>query len=260
MKSPVKLSHFLLQADVLAKSIGLIPYDDETRPERFPTLLKWIFVIQIVNMNYVLFTEIMFVILAVARGEHFIEATMTLSYIGFVFVGDIKIFSVLQKKSLLTLLMRDVREIYPKDVKLQEDFQTRSYGRRFNLISFAFVFIHEVLVWSYNLYTAMSYLIYEHWLAIKIVPKNLPYFAWIPWQWQGHWSYYFLYASQNMAGHTCMSGQLANDLMLCVVALQIIMHFRYLAQRIENYQPSEMYENNKEFLKECIQYHQKILR
>ncbi|KAI8129760.1 putative odorant receptor 85d [Lucilia cuprina] len=259
MKKSVQLSHFLIQSDILAKSIGLIPYDDETKPQRYQTLMKWIFVIFIINMNFVLFSEITFVILSMVHGENFIEATMNLSYIGFVFVGDIKIFSVLQKKPLLTILMREVREMYPKERKLQEAFDTRRYVRRFNLISFGFVIIHEILIWSYNLYTAMSYLIYEFWLGTKIVPRNLPYYAWVPWQWQGHWSYYFLYASQDLAGHTCMSGQLANDLMLCVVATQIIMHYRYLAKRIETYEPAKDYESNKEFLSECIQYHQKIL-
>lgn len=260
MTKPVKLSHFLLQSDILAKSIGLIPYDDETKPERYPNLMKWIFIVQILNMNFVLITEIIYVILSMVYGEHFVEATMNLSYIGFVFVGGIKISSVLRKKPLLTKLMREIRAIYPEDLELQKTFDARRYVRRFNLISLGFVVIHEILIWSYNLYTAMSYLIYEYWLQIKIVPRLLPYYAWFPWRWQGHWSYYVLYASQDLAGHTCMSGQLANDLMLCVVATQIIMHYRYLANRIETYQPSKSYEENKEFLGECIRYHQRILR
>ncbi|KAM7361484.1 odorant receptor 85d [Cochliomyia hominivorax] len=259
MKKLVKLSHFLLQTDVLSKSIGLIPYEDETKPVRFPLLMKWIFIIQIINMNFVLISEIIFVILSIVHGENFVEATMNLSYIGFVFVGDIKIFSVLQKKPLLTILMREIRDIYPKDLALQKAFDAKRFVKRFNLISLGFVVIHEILIWSYNLYTAMSYLLYEYWLGIKIVPRILPYYAWIPWRWQGHWSYYVLYASQDLAGHTCMSGQLANDLMLCVVATQIIMHYRYLANRIEAYEPSERYEDNKKFLSDCICYHQRIL-
>lgn len=260
MKKPVKLIAFLFQSDILAKSIGLIPYDDETKPSKYPNLMKTIFIVQITNMTFVLLSETMFVIMSVIHGEHFVEATMNLSYIGFVFVGGIKIFSVLQKKPLLTILMREIREIYPNDLAKQDVFEITRYVWRFNWISFGFVFIHEILIWSYNLYTAVSYLIYEYWLQLRFVPRNLPYYCWVPWQWEGHWSYYVLYASQDLAGHTCMSGQLANDLMLCVVATQIILHYRYLAKRLREYQPNENYEYNKQFLKECIQYHQRILK
>ncbi|TMW51411.1 hypothetical protein DOY81_003535 [Sarcophaga bullata] len=260
MEKPIKLTAFLIQADILAKSIGLIPYDDETKPQRYPRLMKWIFIVQIINMTFVLLSETMFVILSMVHGENFVEATMNLSYIGFVFVGGIKIFSVLQKKPLLTILMREIREIYPNDVHKQTTFEIQRYAWKFNWISLGFVIIHEILIWSYNLYTAVSYLIYEYWLQLRIVPRNLPYYCWVPWQWHDHWSYYILYASQDLAGHTCMSGQLANDLMLCVVATQIIMHYRYLVKRLREYQPKQDYEENKAFIKECIQYHQRILR
>ncbi|XP_061386690.1 putative odorant receptor 85d, partial [Musca vetustissima] len=258
----IGLNKFLLQADILAKSIGLIPYDEEDRGKRgshYALLMKIIFIINMVNMNFVLFSEIMFVLLAMKNGNNFVEATMNLSYIGFVFVGDIKIISVLRKKPVLTILMKEIENIYPKDVDLQKSYYVRQFVWRFNLISLGFVVVHEILIWFYNLYTAVSYLIYELWLGWRTIPRTLPYYCWVPWQWQGHWSYYFLYASQNFAGHTCMSGQLANDLFLCVAATQIIMHFQYLAKRLREYRPTGNYSEDLKFLAENIKYHQAII-
>ncbi|XP_073814289.1 putative odorant receptor 85d, partial [Musca autumnalis] len=265
----IGLNKFLLQADILAKSIGLIPYDEQVaaavgkkqkrQHNHYELLMKFIFIVNMVNMNFVLISEIIYVLLAMKNGNNFVEATMNLSYIGFVFVGDIKIISVLRKKPLLTILMKEIENIYPKDVDLQNAYQVRRYVWRFNLISLGFVVVHEILIWFYNLYIAVSYLIYEWWLSVRIIPRTLPYYCWVPWQWQGHWSYYLMYASQNFAGHTCMSGQLANDLLLCVVATQIIMHFQYLAKRLRDYRPTGCYAEDLRFLTENIQYHQDVI-
>ncbi|XP_058984534.1 putative odorant receptor 85d isoform X2 [Musca domestica] len=257
----IGLNKFLLQADILAKSIGLIPYDEENgkRSARYEKLMKFIFILNMVNMNFVLFSEIMYVLLAMKNGNNFVEATMNLSYIGFVFVGDIKIISVLRKKPVLTILMKEIQDIYPKDVRAQKAYQVREYVWRFNLISLGFVIVHEILIWFYNLYIAVSYLIYEWWLQWRVVPRTLPYYFWVPWQWQGHWSYYILYVSQNFAGHTCMSGQLANDLFLCVAATQIIMHFEFLAKRLREYRPTGRHVDDLKFLREHIKYHQAVI-
>ncbi|XP_075165304.1 odorant receptor 85d [Haematobia irritans] len=255
----ISLDKFLLQADILAKSIGLIPYNNGKRQPWYEILMKIIFLINMINMNFVLISEIIYVLLAVKNGNHFVEATMNLSYIGFVFVGDIKIFSVLRKKPLLTTLMQDIGNLYPNDIKSQEAYRVKEYVYRFNLISLGFVVVHEILIWFYNLYIAVSYWIYERWLGWHTVALVLPYYCWVPWQWKDHWSYYVMYASQNLAGHTCMSGQLANDLLLCVVANQIIMHFEYLAVKFNEYQPTGCYQQDLEFLRKSIKYHQTII-
>ncbi|XP_013111655.2 putative odorant receptor 85d [Stomoxys calcitrans] len=258
-QQPISLNKFLLQADILAKSIGLIPYSEGPASPWYELLMRVVFIINMVNMNFVLVSEIMFVLIAMKNGNNFVEATMNLSYIGFVFVGEIKIASVLRKKQLLSVLMQEIRHIYPKEVEMQKTYRVREYVYRFNLISLGFVVVHEILIWFYNLYIAVSYLIYERWLGWHQVPLGLPYFCWVPWEWRGHWSYYVMYVSQNLAGHTCMSGQLANDLLLCVVATQIIMHFEYLAERLKEYQPKGAYQEDLQFLARSIKYHQAIL-
>lgn len=259
MKGPVKLSHFLCLADIMAKSIGFMPYEDETKSGKFFKLKQGIFIALIVNLISVFMETNLFFVVSIIRRENFIAAAMNVSYIGITFATLIKIFSVLRKKHLLTALIRDVRQLFPNDSKIQKEFEVQRFMIRFNVISFGFVLLHEILVWWYNLYTVVNYLIYDYWLRWKTVPLILPYNAWLPWHWQGHWSYYLLYISHNLAGHTSMSSLLVNDLLLCAVATQIIMHYCYLARRIENYQPTGIYKEDEKFLSDSIKYHQKIM-
>ena len=71
-----------------------------------------------------------------------------------------------------------------------------------------------------------------------------------------------------------MMGQLANDLLLCMVVTQVIMHYQYLAKRIAAYETATFcknvsgsgsvcagsYDRDMEFLKFIIKYHQRVLR
>lgn len=260
----IKFESFFAMANGFYRSIGVQAYE-RSDGKRRSYLMDVIFFINMVNMNFVLISEFTYVVLAFKNNSNFLEATMNLSYIGFVFVGDIKIWNIYYRKENLTQIIVDLEAIYPKDSKLQKEYGASYFLRTVNRITFGFAFIHLILIWTYNLYPMVTYLLYDYLLHWRIVEHTLPYFCYVPWNWHGHWSYYILYISQDFAGYTCMNGQLASDIMLCAAVTQVLMHYQYLAKRIRTYVAdcSDSIQNgNKdlEFLAQLVDYHQKILQ
>ncbi|XP_036326834.1 putative odorant receptor 85d [Rhagoletis pomonella] len=238
---PIHFESFNHLANIFYSSIGLDAYEKigEQRTGRLAQLRRQLqrifFFITMANMNVALLSEMTFIFLAFANGNNFVEATMLSSFVGFVIVGDIKIFSIWRQHSRISSMMQDLYALYPISVREQLFYDVTGQLKYYNRFAYAFVLLHELLVWSYNLFPLFNYLIYELWLEVRTVGKTIPYNCWTPFNWHDNWLYYPMYLTQSAGGQTCLSGQLANDLLLSAVAVQLIMHYRQLAKRIESH-------------------------
>ncbi|XP_017472633.1 PREDICTED: putative odorant receptor 85d [Rhagoletis zephyria] len=279
---PIHFESFNHLANIFYSSIGLDAYEKigEQRTGRLAQLRRQLqrifFFITMANMNVTLLSEIIFIFLAFANGNNFVEATMLSSFVGFVIVGDIKIFSIWRQHSRISSMMQDLYALYPISVREQLFYDVKGQLKCYNRFAYAFVLLHELLVWSYNLFPLFNYLIYELWLEVRTVGKTIPYNCWTPFNWHDNWLYYPMYLTQCVGGQTCLSGQLANDLLLSAVAVQLIMHYRQLAKRIESHiagngdgtatrerqriSSLERSEVDLRFLRGIIAYHQQILK
>ncbi|KAH8414012.1 hypothetical protein KR222_001541, partial [Zaprionus bogoriensis] len=261
--STISLHRFFRYVNVFYLSIGMEAYDlrEGRRSSWRSLLLNCYFICQMLNLNAVLLSELIFVFLAFSSGNNFLEATMNLSFIGFVILGGIKIRLIWHRRHHITQVVAQLEQLHPSGAQLQAAYGVERYLRGYSRISIFYFGMHLILIWTYNLYWAVYYVIYDFWLGIRHFERTLPYYCWTPWDWQTNWSYYLMYASQNLAGQACLSGQLAADMFMCALVTLLIMHLRRLATQLEQHVAGvRPPEQDLAFLRVLgIIYHQRLL-
>ncbi|XP_054081462.1 putative odorant receptor 85d [Zeugodacus cucurbitae] len=274
---PIQFERFTILANAYYTSIGLDAYEKtgQRTSNIRRRLLSIFFIFTIANMNITLLSELLYILMAFVSNNNFVEATMLLSFVGFVIVGDVKIYSIWRQRERISAMIQALHALYPQTLAEQAKYAVERELQRYKRFAYAFVLLHELLVWSYNLFPLLNYFIYEVWLTWRVVGKTLPYNCWTPFDWHNSdWRYYTMYLTQIAAGQACLSGQLANDLLLSAVAVQLIMHYRQLARRIEAHvadsrddsaskrrgeSANECAAHDLHFLRTIIAYHQQIL-
>ncbi|XP_034488842.1 putative odorant receptor 85d [Drosophila innubila] len=264
----ITLDRFFRYVNVFYFSIGMVAYNsEETKNNWSPKARKWTrillncyFFCQVLNLNFVLLSELIYVVLAFASANNFLEATMNLCFIGYVVIGVIKIRHIWYQRSQITQVVAHLQQLHPTSERQQAEYMMAKYLRRYRYVSIFYFSMHLVLIWTYNLYWAVYYLIYDFWLGIRTFKRMLPYYCWTPWDWASNWTYYLMYISQNLAGQSCVSGQLAADMFLCALVTLLVMHFKRLGTQIEQHVAGQLTpEQDIEFLQKCIIYHQRLL-
>ena len=267
----MQFKDFMKLSDFFFVTIGIEPY---VKPGGLlaTNQSSWkknlIFSMNLLNMNWILFSEVLFIVLAVLQHKNFVEATMTLVYVGFVSAGDLKMLSVWRKKQHLTQFINDLYELFPRDPEEQlAKYDMKKYLRQCTALTIGFSLMYMLLIWTYNLFAMFEYLIYDALLQKRVIEPELPYFMYIAWDWRNNWSYYLLYASQVFAGYTSAAGQISSDLLLCSAATQMVMHYDYLARtlteykvKFENEQNFKTKQEDMQFLAYIVAYHDKVLR
>lgn len=259
-QEPIPLEGFLKYANVFYLSIGMLAYDHKDSGKRKDVLLHWIFIAQMINLNAVLLTELIYVFLAISNGSNFLEATMNLSFIGFVVVGDLKIWHIWRQRTQLTHVVREMEQLHPQSADQQTLYDVKAHLGGYKRYSVFYFGIHLVLIWTYNLYWAVYYLVCDFWLGLRQFQRMLPYYCWVPWDWSTGSSYYLMYISQNIAGQACLSGQLAADMLMCGLVTLLVMHFTRLAGHIEGHVAGlTTPQRDLQFLQAVVAYHQRLL-
>lgn len=265
---PIHFESFNYLANIFYTSIGLYAYEQagERTKDRAAyirrQLLSIFSIIVIVNMNIALLSQLMYIFLAFANNNNFVETTMLSSFVVFVIVSDFKIYNICRQRARISAMMQALHALYPQTLAEQRKYKVQWQLQRYNRLAYAFAVFYEMLVWGYNLFPLLNYLIYEVWLALRVVEKTLPYNCWTPFDWHNNdWIYYHMYLMLSASGQACISGQLANDLLLSALAVQLIMHYRELARRIEAHVAGRETSSDDDlrFLRTIIAYHQQIL-
>ncbi|XP_058979315.1 odorant receptor 85c-like [Musca domestica] len=269
MSNAAKFDDFFKLSRFFYTTIGIEPYNEPgvevKKSKSFAANL--IFYSGVINLNYLLSMEMVYVAVAFVRGENILEAIMCLSYIGFVIVGESKMFFVFLKKPILSEFVKRLVSIFPQEVKLQKSCNLASYLRQYSRVTIFFALLYMILIWTYNLYAITQYVLYEKLLKSRVVGQQLPYYTYNWWDWQGHWSYYLLYFMHAFAGYTSAAGQIASDILLCGFVTQIIMHFHNISHVLTNYKVKIDQAKNRQvglskdmaFLKDIIVYHKCLL-
>ncbi|KAH8358856.1 hypothetical protein KR093_002896 [Drosophila rubida] len=267
-KQTIKLDKFFQFVNIFYLSIGMVAYDTadwsnwrSPRARKWASrLLSWTFFCQVLNLNVVLVSELIYVALAFASANNFLQATMNLCFIGYVVIGVIKIRDIWSQRSQLTRVVAQLQRLHPVSVEQQAEYMMPKYLGGYRKVSIFYFSMYMVLIWTYNLYWAVYYLVYDYWLGIRTFQRMLPYYCWTPWDWSTNWSYYAMYFSQNLAGQTCVSGQLAADMFMCALVTLLVMHFKRLATQIEQHVAGRLSpDQDLIFLQRSIIYHQRLL-
>ncbi|XP_017124042.1 odorant receptor 85c-like [Drosophila elegans] len=250
---------FMKYAVFFYKSVGIEPYTKSSRPRKISLWSNLLFWANVINLSVIVTGEFLHLVISFSHGK-LIDAVTVMSYIGFVFVGMSKMLFIWWKKPDLSNMVQELEHIYPQGKDQEKVYRLDSYLRSCSRISITYSLLYSVLIWTFNLFSTMQFLVYEKWLKIRVVGQTLPYPVYFPWNWEASWSYYLLLFSQYFAGHTSASGQIATDLLLCAVATQVVMHFDHLARVVENHHLGEDWSENSRFLVGAVRYHQRILR
>ncbi|XP_037951221.1 odorant receptor 85b-like [Teleopsis dalmanni] len=255
-----KFDDFVRLSNFFYKTVGIKPYEKPDTIKTSSFLQNFVFYAGTLNLVIALMGEFLYVLIAFKNGTNFAEATMTMSYIGFVSVGLFKMLSIWWKKDVLTAFVRELLAIFPNTAQRQEQYKLNSYLRQCTFVTVGFSLLYMILIWTYNLFAMVQYLVYERWLQLRFVGRMLPYYLYIPWNYEDNWSYYLLYAALNFAGYTSASGQIAADLLLCATATQVLMHYDFISNCIEQHKINTK-NSGKDmlFLKDIIAYHEKLL-
>ncbi|KAH8332417.1 hypothetical protein KR074_002998, partial [Drosophila pseudoananassae] len=250
---------FMKYAVFFYASVGIEPYTKSSRLQKRSLSANFLFWANVINLGCINFGEFMYLGKSLSDGK-LIEAVTVMSYIGFVFVGMSKMFFIWSKKRELSNMVEELEMIYPKNTIQEEKYRLQSYLRSCSRISITYSILYLILIWTFNLFNMMQYLVYEKLLKSRNVGKILPYPQYFPWMWEGNLSFYIQFVSENFAGHTSASGQISTDLLLCAVSTQIVMHFDYLGRVLEHHKLTGDWKKDSIFLVEIIRYHQRILR
>ncbi|XP_022220278.2 odorant receptor 85c [Drosophila obscura] len=250
---------FMKYTNFFYRSMGMESYTTDSRQQTKSLWANLVFWANVLNLSAIVCGEIIYLGVSLAQGK-ILEAITVTTYIGFVFVGMSKMFFIWWKKPALSEVMRDLEQIYPKGREAEEEYRLQSFLRSSSRISVTYALLYSVLIWTFNLFSIMQFVVYEKLLHIRVVGLALPYTVYYPWNWEAPWSFNLLLFCQNFAGYTSAAGQISTDLLLCAVATQLVMHFDYLSRVLEGHKLSGKWEKDSRFLINTVKYHQQILR
>ncbi|XP_068152608.1 odorant receptor 67a [Drosophila tropicalis] len=264
-KLHVDFNDFMWMPLFFYRTIGIKPFHSSTSNEKTSIWFTLYFVLHFVNLNFVLICEITFVWLAFRNSENFLDACMTMSYIGFVVVAGLKIIAVsAQKKKLQNLVLQIEAAFPPSDQVHQEKYDVVTYLRQCRWVSQGFGGLYVLLIVTYNLYAILQYVVPHYVFHSPDAQQIMPYVPTAPWNWHNNWKYYITYVMQGTAGYTATCGHISADLMIFAFVIQVIMHFNYLAKclkeiEIKNGSTVEGSAGDMRKLQQLIAYHNNIL-
>ncbi|XP_036344098.1 odorant receptor 85c-like, partial [Rhagoletis pomonella] len=207
MPDTIRFESFLRLPNFFYRSVGIDLWGTHGG-----LLQQALFYLCIINVNIWLITEVILALMIF--GKNIVQATMTLSYAGFVLVGFIKLYYMWRKKQELTRFLIQMDAIFPRKASQQQSMDVSRHLRQSSIVMSIFSLIFMMLICTYNLYPWLHRELYDCWLHMRSIEKSLPYESYIPWNWHDHWSYYLLYVSQSFAAYHAAAGQIASDLVL----------------------------------------------
>ncbi|XP_062120799.1 odorant receptor 67a [Drosophila sulfurigaster albostrigata] len=248
-------------------TIGVDPYESTSSNYVQSRWLYVNFMVHVTNMGFNFVMECMFVVLYYKDTESIVDVCMTICYVGFVLVSQLKTISVWRQKSKLNALVREMESIFPSPNRVeQQKYRVDYYLRRCRFFLRGFSGLYLVLVVTYSFYIYVKYLI-QHWLMQSTeVEKAMPYFSISPWDWHNNWSYYLMYLLQVLGAYTATTGHISADILIYAVNMQLVMHFDYLSNELAEFKNdaamlhgTKSYAKDLKLLQDLISYHNKLL-
>lgn len=179
---------------------------------------------------------------------------------GFCFSGLLKeFFFVIRNKTVLNVIA-ELKEMYPMDPKVQEDYKVREIFKRTTFMCNALVIACQGFTLSWAFYPIMRSTVmliifggpFEKELAFFVVYTYDPYKNYLIW----------ILTSLGELNGALMAGCffLAVDLHLLIIIQHCCMHMDYISMKLETYIPTGNDQVDLPFLDPLIRLHIKVLR
>lgn len=245
-------------------TVGVDPY--ETLHDKATKLWLYIkFLFHVVNLNFVFAMELGYLYVSFKNGENFLEATMVAAYISFVSVGELKIVTVFRQKEKLNALVKEMEAMFPSpNAEDQQQYQVKEYLERSNRITRKMAYLFMLLAAVYNLFVVLQFVIKQYVFQMEDAKMAMPYTEMSPWSIEKKLGFVVMYVLQAIAGYTCITGQLSNDILIYGIVIQDIMHFDYLCKTLKEFKMEtgvveNGYEKDLKKLQQLIAYHNNLL-
>lgn len=245
-------------------TVGVDPYETlHDKASKFWLYTK--FLIHMVNLNFVFAMELGYLYVSFKNRENFLEATMVAAYISFVSVGELKIVTVFRQKERLTALVKEMEAMFPsRSAEDQRQYQVKEYLERCNRITRKMAYLFMLLAAVYNLFVVLQFVIKQYVFQMEEAKMAMPYTEMSPWSIENKLGFVVMYVLQALAGYTCITGQLSNDILIYGIVIQDIMHFDYLCKTLKEFRMEtgvveNGYEKDLKKLQQLIAYHNKLL-
>ncbi|XP_060666817.1 odorant receptor 67a-like [Drosophila nasuta] len=262
MSNPfVTIDDFLSMPVFFWHTVGVDPYKTVTdKIKRWKLRVNYI--IQILNLNFILAMELAFLYLSFKNSENFVQACMVMAFVGFVCVGELKIVKVWWQRNHLDALVREMESIFPSpEAEAQDKYQVDLYRKRCRWIMKFLISIFLILITTYNLFDIVQFITHRYVLKVSDARMAMPYTPISPWGLDTKMGFTTMYALQALAGYTCTAGQLSSAILIYGVVMQDIMHFDYLSRTLKGLKLSlATYAEDLKVLQQLIIYHNKLMR
>ncbi|XP_055377877.1 odorant receptor 67c-like [Condylostylus longicornis] len=240
---------------IFYSSIGMQPHQNNSVKS---FLSNFLFYFGEINLNICVVGEFIYLYFAIGSFSTFLEATALAPCIGFCLVSDFKMIAIWFNKNLLLSMMKELTDIFPKTLELQNEFKVIKYEKTININMIPFAALYMILIWTFNLMNLVTSTWKYLFMNMEFKPIQ-PYFIWYPFNENSPISFPIIYLLQCHAGYIAAVGTLATDLLLCCIVIQLSMHFDYLSYKIETFEPTYSMDDMK-ILNGYIKHHTKCLR
>ncbi|XP_037717779.1 odorant receptor 67a-like [Drosophila subpulchrella] len=260
-----KSEHFFRLPVMFYHTIGLDPYESSSSEDKPGVMFHIYFLWHMINMMFVVFMEILFVIISFRNKDNFLVSCIQMGCIGFVFASLGKVISVMYQKKKMSNLVKELDSMFPRPrQKEQEQYNVNKYLKSSNRYNKTFVMVYVILVAINSMFELFEYIIL--WLMNSPnAEPTMPYVELAPWDYNEGWKFFLTYMSQAIAGYTATCGHISADLMIFAVTMQAIMHFDRLSRALKELQVREASgfkggaDESLRELQTLIAYHNKIL-
>lgn len=222
--------------------------------------INFLFYVSFFNMTGCVFLECVYV--AITIGDpinfNFMECIYIILCIGFIFIAIAKIVTLVLKRDIISELVGDLYEYFPKTLEDQRIFRVAHWTSRVKLIMRTYTIVQMCMVWCFSLTplseTIKAYLYDGSWKV------NFSYILWYPMDPYQRGFFEVFYMSQIWAAHVSATGILAVDVLLCSIVQQIVMHYADLRRRLYSLKPPDKLAlREMQLIKIYIEKHNKIV-
>lgn len=229
ISSLVDFDEFFVIPKIFYKSLGMAPYKDKSNVSRKTKLEIFLFASAFLNINFVLFCEIVDM-----SSATILQLTAILCCFAFTLLAQFKISIIWKNKNNVNSIIGLMKQQFPKTAKDQSDFDVGNSLMHMLRLEKLYIVVLLCGVWSFNLMSLA-------WSTVEYLvdPSNefvmrLPYYKWYPFKVDNMWIYFGAYFQQVHVGLMATNCFLSADIFLFSVISVLLMNFRYVQRQLEN--------------------------
>lgn len=227
MTSLVDFGEFFVIPKIFYNLMGMDPYRDESATSFKKNLAYVLFTTAFLNMNMVLWMEIMDMTTASP-----LDFNAILVYALCQFFGEIKVFIIWLNRSNVNSFIEIMKIQFPTTPESHAAFGVSATLK--NMLRFERVYLLVLLLggWSFNLLPAAWSIIENSLDSSNGFVMRFPFYRWYPFKVNSLWIYSATYFQQMHGGCICVNCYISSDLFLVSVVSVLLMYLRYIHKQL----------------------------